>query len=63
MPTTRDSDEERSARIDRLVGQPTAHRSGAYDLYLARHREPGHDVDDWLQAERELRNATRCAVA
>ena len=26
----------------------------AYDLYLARGREHGHDVDDWLQAEREL---------
>jgi hypothetical protein len=27
----------------------------AYDLYLARGREHGHDVDDWLQAERDLR--------
>ena len=27
----------------------------AYDLYLAHGREHGHDVDDWLQAERELR--------
>lgn len=26
----------------------------AYDLYLARGREEGHDVEDWLQAEREL---------
>jgi hypothetical protein len=29
----------------------------AYDLYLARGCEAGHDVDDWTQAERELRNA------
>jgi hypothetical protein len=29
----------------------------AYDLYLARGCEPGHDVDDWLQAERDLRDA------
>jgi hypothetical protein len=28
----------------------------AYDLYLARGRADGHDVDDWLQAERELRS-------
>ena len=28
----------------------------AYDLYLARGCEAGHDVDDWMQAERELRN-------
>ena len=27
----------------------------AYDLYLGRHGEHGHDLDDWLQAERELR--------
>lgn len=29
----------------------------AYDLYLARGRQPGHDIDDWLQAERDLRGA------
>jgi DUF2934 family protein len=27
----------------------------AYDLYLARGSNHGHDIDDWLQAERELR--------
>jgi Protein of unknown function (DUF2934) len=27
----------------------------AYDLYLARDCEPGHDLEDWLRAERELR--------
>jgi hypothetical protein len=27
----------------------------AYDLYLARGSDHGHDVDDWLKAERELR--------
>jgi len=26
----------------------------AYEIYLARGAAPGHDVDDWLQAEREL---------
>jgi outer membrane protein TolC len=26
----------------------------AYVLYEARGREDGHDLDDWLQAEREL---------
>ena len=26
----------------------------AYDLYEHRQRQDGHDVDDWLQAEREL---------
>jgi hypothetical protein len=32
---------------------------GAYDLYLARGREPGLDVDDWLRAERELKKTPR----
>jgi len=26
----------------------------AYDLFLTRGAEHGHDVDDWVQAEREL---------
>src|SRR5262249_10329944 len=26
----------------------------AYEIYLGRGREPGHEIDDWLQAEREL---------
>jgi hypothetical protein len=29
----------------------------AYELYLARGEVRGHDRDDWLQAERELREA------
>ena len=29
----------------------------AYELFEARGSEPGADVDDWLQAERELRGA------
>ena len=35
----------------------------AYDLYLARGGAHGHDVEDWLQAERELRGVGRLAVA
>jgi hypothetical protein len=30
----------------------------AYDLYLARGGEHGHDVDDWMEAERELQRAS-----
>jgi hypothetical protein len=29
----------------------------AYELFLARGREHGHDLDDWLRAERELLGA------
>lgn len=27
----------------------------AYELYLDRGSEPGHDFEDWLRAERELK--------
>ncbi|MGP8019676.1 MAG: DUF2934 domain-containing protein [Limisphaerales bacterium] len=26
----------------------------AYDIYLARGAEPGHELEDWLQAEHEI---------
>ena len=29
-------------------------RARAYDLYEERGKEPGHEVDDWLQAEAEI---------
>jgi hypothetical protein len=29
-------------------------RRRAYEIYLDRGGEPGHDLADWLQAEREL---------
>ena len=34
----------------------------AYDLYLARGCEHGHHVNDWLQAECELREAASSTV-
>jgi hypothetical protein len=30
-------------------------RQRAYEIYLQRNAGPGSDVDDWLQAEAELR--------
>lgn len=30
----------------------------AYQIFLNRGGEHGHDLDDWLQAERELRQST-----
>ena len=56
---------ERAATADdrapKSLAQPAAVTNGdvarrAYDLYLGRGREHGHDVEDWLQAERELRS-------
>ena len=30
-------------------------RRRAYEIYLARGEQPGRELDDWLQAERELK--------
>ncbi len=35
----------------------------AYDLYLARGCEYGHEVDDWLKAELDLRETRRSSAA
>ena len=35
----------------------------AYDLYLARGREPGHQLQDWLQAEQDLREGSLATIA
>lgn len=41
------SDDLKQERVERI-------RQRAYELYEARGREAGHDVDDWLQAEAEI---------
>ena len=33
---------------------PDLIRKGAYQLFEARGRQHGHELDDWLQAEREI---------
>ena len=43
----------RPSRSADVTGSDVARRS--YELYLARGCAHGHDLDDWLQAERELR--------
>jgi hypothetical protein len=35
----------------------------AFELYCDRGREDGHDVDDWLTAERELHDASNSSAA
>ena len=47
------NDAPQPARQVTLAGDEIARR--AYELYLSRGREDGGDVNDWLQAERELR--------
>ncbi len=38
-------------------------RRRAYELYEARGRGDGHDLEDWLEAEAEITGRTRTAVA
>jgi Protein of unknown function (DUF2934) len=38
-------------------------RLRAYELYLARGGEDGHDVEDWLEAEAEITGGTERAAA
>ena len=47
-------------RANAPVGAPTndAIRARAHEIYEARGAGHGHDVNDWLQAERELRERT-----
>jgi len=37
-------------------------RRRAYGLYVARGREDGHDLDDWLQAEAEVLGTKKTAI-
>jgi hypothetical protein len=54
MPSRRRSDGH--ARRDPIT-EAIAQR--AYELFLARGKQHGHDLDDWLQAERELAEAAK----
>jgi hypothetical protein len=45
--------DDRKARVP-IRGEDIARR--AFELYCERGGQHGHDVEDWLQAERELRD-------
>ena len=36
-------------------------RTRAYQLYLERNEDAGHDLDDWLRAEQEVRTESESA--
>jgi DUF2934 family protein len=56
MPgATADDRSEKSPRAAFVVDSDIARRF--YDQYFARGRKHGHDVEDWVQAERELRGS------
>ena len=50
-PSIEVGNEERS--VDSSAPEQEIRRR-AYEIYLERGEEPGRDLDDWLQAEREL---------
>ena len=39
---------------NRELPTPEQIQQRAYELYLERNGEQGHDIDDWLAAEKEL---------
>jgi hypothetical protein len=51
--TTKTEAEGTSAEIGNPVPEEEV-RSRAFEIYLERGEQPGCDLDDWLQAEREL---------
>jgi hypothetical protein len=56
-PGTRVAPGDPTRRSDSPSSQEIERR--AYEIYLSRGGGPGADVDDWLQAERELTTARR----
>lgn len=59
MQTTSRKNERKSQnRKTNGAFEPTSLReqieSRAHEIYLSRGAEPGHELDDWLQAEREI---------
>jgi hypothetical protein len=52
---------EQTVQSDRIGVEPTSEQISerAYELFEARGREPGVALEDWLQAERELRESIR----
>ena len=58
LPVTAAADRAPKTRVDATAITEHDIARRAYDLYLARGCEPGHQLDDWLQAERELRSSS-----
>ena len=46
-----------SGKDDQLI------RTRAYELYLERAMEDGHDLEDWLRAEEELASGNKSSAA
>ena len=53
---TKPTNKQQQSQRQSAAQMPTLERvqQRAYELFLARGQEPGHELDDWIQAEREL---------
>jgi len=49
------------SKIETLPLEERIHRR-AYELYVLRGNQSGSELDDWLQAEEEIRRATEQAI-
>lgn len=47
----------RTAEKKKKTFDPQQIQDRAYELYVQRGRQPGHEMEDWLQAEKECREA------
>jgi DUF2934 family protein len=68
MPTKKPTPTKNKKRSQDSPSSPSTPALGAiaaraYDLFLQRGGEHGHDWEDWLQAERELLSADKPTIA
>ena len=56
MITTEEQVARKSTKGAAVASHPTTEQIAirAHEIFAQRGGEPGHDMDDWLQAEREL---------
>ena len=52
-PTQPGAEGEQRDRLPRAASEQEI-RGRAYEIYLERGAQPGHELEDWLRAEREL---------
>jgi hypothetical protein len=51
------SGHQQTQRPETAFVEPETISRRAYELFQKRGREPGHELDDWLRAERELKES------
>lgn len=56
------SGHQQTQRPEAAFVEPEAVSRRAYELFQERGRQPGHELDDWLRAERELKESTSPAA-